>query len=98
MSVVGFDDVFGADFCHPTLTTLAERTEDAGARAVELLVQQLPQRQVEGPTRVLPTQLVVRDSTGPAPALTWRLARNAETPAGIACRRASDPISVGSRR
>ena len=42
VSVVGFDDVFGAEFCHPTLTTLAERTEDAGARAVELLVQQLP--------------------------------------------------------
>jgi LacI family repressor for deo operon, udp, cdd, tsx, nupC, and nupG len=68
MSVVGFDDVFGADFCHPTLTTLAERTEDAGSRAVELLVQQIPHRQVEGPTRVLPTHLVVRSSTGPAAA------------------------------
>ena len=42
VSVVGFDDIFGADFCHPPLTTLAERTDDAGARAVEVLVQQLP--------------------------------------------------------
>lgn len=67
LSVVGFDNVFGAEFCHPTLTTLAERTEDAGARAVELLGQQVPHRQVEGPTRVLPTHLVVRASTGPAP-------------------------------
>ena len=67
VSVVGFDDVFGADFCHPTLTTLAERTEDAGARAVELLVQQIPNRPTDAPTRVLPTHLVVRDSTGPAP-------------------------------
>jgi LacI family transcriptional regulator len=67
MSVVGFDDIFGAAFCHPALTTLAERTEDAGARAVELLVQQVPPRQHEGPTRVLPTHLVVRASTGPAP-------------------------------
>lgn len=65
VSVVGFDNVFGADFCHPTLTTLAERTEEAGMRAVELLVQQVPSRQVEGPTRVLPTHLVVRGSTGP---------------------------------
>jgi LacI family repressor for deo operon, udp, cdd, tsx, nupC, and nupG len=65
ISVVGFDDVFGADFCHPTLTTLAERTEDAGRRAVELLVNQVPLRQAGGPTRVLPTQLVVRGSTGP---------------------------------
>jgi len=68
VSVVGFDNIFGADFCHPTLTTLAERTEDAGARAVEQVVQQVPSRQVEGPTRVLPTHLVVRASTGPLPA------------------------------
>jgi LacI family repressor for deo operon, udp, cdd, tsx, nupC, and nupG len=67
VSVVGFDNIFGADFCQPTLTTLAERTEDAGARAVELVVQQVPSRQVEGPTRVLPAHLVVRASTGPAP-------------------------------
>ncbi len=26
VSVVGFDDIFGADFCQPPLTTLAERT------------------------------------------------------------------------
>jgi LacI family repressor for deo operon, udp, cdd, tsx, nupC, and nupG len=65
VSVVGFDDVYGADFCHPPLTTLAERTEEAGLRAVELLVQQVPQRPVDAPTRVLPTRLVVRRSTGP---------------------------------
>jgi LacI family repressor for deo operon, udp, cdd, tsx, nupC, and nupG len=70
VSVVGFDDMFGAEFCQPPLTTLAERTSDAGARAVEVLVQQLPQRvsETEGPARVLPTHLVVRGSTGPAPA------------------------------
>jgi LacI family repressor for deo operon, udp, cdd, tsx, nupC, and nupG len=67
VSVVGFDDIFGAAFCHPTLTTLAERTEDAGARAVELLASQVPARQHDGPARVMPTHLVVRASTGPAP-------------------------------
>jgi LacI family transcriptional regulator len=70
VSVVGFDDIFGADFCSPTLTTLAERTEDAGARAVEAVVHQAVVRAVEPPTRVLPTRLVVRDSTGPVP--SWR--------------------------
>jgi len=65
LSVVGFDDIFGADFCNPPLTTLAERTEDAGARAVEALVRQIPYRPVDPPTRVLPTQLMVRSSTGP---------------------------------
>ncbi|MET0837962.1 MAG: LacI family DNA-binding transcriptional regulator [Marmoricola sp.] len=68
VSVVGFDDMFGSEFCHPTLTTLAERTEDAGSRAVELLVQQIPQRPTAAPTRVLPTHLVVRASTGPVAA------------------------------
>ena len=49
VSVVGFDNVFGADFCHPSLTTLAERTEDAGARAVEFLVHNSRQSSVDGP-------------------------------------------------
>ncbi len=67
VSVVGFDNIVGSDFCSPTLTTLAERTEDAGARAVEAVVAQALTRSAEPPTRVLPTQLVVRRSTGPAP-------------------------------
>jgi LacI family repressor for deo operon, udp, cdd, tsx, nupC, and nupG len=63
LSVVGFDDIFGADFCNPPLTTLAERTEDAGARAVEALVTQMPRRTTDQPARVLPTELVIRSST-----------------------------------
>ncbi|MEP9363195.1 LacI family DNA-binding transcriptional regulator [Nocardioides sp. CN2-186] len=65
VSVVGFDNIVGSDFCSPALTTLAERTEDAGARAVEAIVAQAHTRVSEPPTRVLPTQLVVRRSTGP---------------------------------
>jgi LacI family repressor for deo operon, udp, cdd, tsx, nupC, and nupG len=68
VSVVGFDNIVGAQFCSPALTTLAERTEDAGARAVEAVAAQAYARAVELPARVLPTQLVVRGSTGPAPA------------------------------
>lgn len=69
VSVAGFDDVFGADFCHPPLTTLAERSLEAGALAVERLAQitrtgAVP-TQPDEPVRVLPTQLVVRNSTGP---------------------------------
>ncbi|HVK28504.1 MAG TPA: LacI family DNA-binding transcriptional regulator [Nocardioides sp.] len=62
VSVVGFDDMFGADFCQPALTTLAERTEDAGACAIDLLL-----RPGTAATVVVPTQLKVRDSTGPRP-------------------------------
>ncbi|MFC6344687.1 substrate-binding domain-containing protein, partial [Nocardioides hankookensis] len=64
VSVMGFDNIVGSDFCSPTLTTLAERTEDAGARAVEAVVAQVVKRTEDPPTRVLPTQLVVRRSTG----------------------------------
>ena len=67
ISVVGFDNIVGSDFCSPALTTLAERTEDAGSRAVEALVQQAHARASAPAARVLPTQLVVRRSSGPAP-------------------------------
>lgn len=65
VSVVGFDDIFGADFCTPTLTTLAEHTEEAGRRAVEALVLATNTRAPQASTRLLPTQLVIRGSTGP---------------------------------
>lgn len=66
VSVVGFDDIFGADFCQPPLTTLAEPTEDAGARAIEALaVQTRAPASGETVVRVMPTQLVVRASSGP---------------------------------
>jgi LacI family repressor for deo operon, udp, cdd, tsx, nupC, and nupG len=68
ISVVGFDNIFGTDFCQPPLTTLSERTDDAGARAVEALVRLMPRLRTDEPARVLPTELVIRASTGPAPA------------------------------
>ncbi|MGZ4493234.1 MAG: LacI family DNA-binding transcriptional regulator [Nocardioides sp.] len=68
VSVVGFDNVFGSDFCHPPLTTLAERTEEAGARAITSLAQQASSGTRDTPARVLPTHLVVRESSGTAPA------------------------------
>ena len=66
VSVVGFDDIFGSELCTPSLTTLAERTEDAGARAIQVLSQLAYQRIADPPATVLPTELVVRRSTGPA--------------------------------
>lgn len=67
VSVVGFDNMFGADICSPGLTTLAERTEDAGTRAVEVLAHIAYERIQEPPSRLLPTHLVVRESTGQRP-------------------------------
>lgn len=64
VSVLGCDDIFGADFCHPPLTTLAAPIEDAGRSAVRLLLSQLS-GELEHHEIVLPTRLVVRDSTAP---------------------------------
>jgi DNA-binding LacI/PurR family transcriptional regulator len=60
-SVVGFDDIFGADFCHPPLTTVSSPAEEAGRRLVDALLTGSGQPFTE--RTVLPTQLLVREST-----------------------------------
>ncbi|GAA4556384.1 LacI family DNA-binding transcriptional regulator [Pseudonocardia xishanensis] len=60
VAVVGADDVFGASFCHPPLTTVTSPAELAGRALVDLVTGTAP----DDP--VLPSELVVRGSTGPA--------------------------------
>ncbi|MFI6759767.1 LacI family DNA-binding transcriptional regulator [Micromonospora sp. NPDC050417] len=74
LSVVGCDDIFGADFCHPPLTTLTAPIEQAGEVAVAMLLARLEQPVTEQPGTapgrrvvLLPATLTVRESTGPAP-------------------------------
>jgi DNA-binding LacI/PurR family transcriptional regulator len=69
VSVVGFDDIFGSDFCHPPLSTVTAPVEQAGRTLIDLL---LGARDLVGardarsaPRIALPTVLRVRDSTGP---------------------------------
>jgi DNA-binding LacI/PurR family transcriptional regulator len=67
VSVTGFDDVFGADFCHPPLTTVTAPTEEAGPALVDVLLGEDGNGQATEPRRiVLPVRLNVRESTGPA--------------------------------
>ncbi|AXK47069.1 LacI family DNA-binding transcriptional regulator [Brachybacterium saurashtrense] len=64
-SLVGHDDVFGADFVIPQLSTIRPPTSELGAAAVARLIVE-----IEGKTAApveLPTTFVERDSTGPAP-------------------------------
>ena len=68
MSVVGCDDVFGADLVRPSLTTVRAPLEKAGHHAAELLLASLdPLHPRVGAPVELPTHLVVRESSGPAP-------------------------------
>jgi LacI family repressor for deo operon, udp, cdd, tsx, nupC, and nupG len=65
LSVVGCDDIFGADFCSPALTTVTAPIEQAARVAVTLLLGSLESR--PGGRRdgvLLPTHLTVRGSTG----------------------------------
>jgi DNA-binding LacI/PurR family transcriptional regulator len=66
VSVVGCDDVFGADFCNPPLTTLTAPIEQAGRVAVSMLLSRLhePSAPARRSAVVLPTHLTVRESTG----------------------------------
>lgn len=69
VSIVGFDDIFGADFCNPPLTTITAPIEQAARVATRMLLARLggdsaAERQVSQ----LPTYLTVRESTGQASA------------------------------
>jgi LacI family repressor for deo operon, udp, cdd, tsx, nupC, and nupG len=68
-SIVGFDDIFGADFCSPPLTTLTSPIEQAGRVAASMLLARFTPTGLNAPARsvLLPTHLTVRESTGPAP-------------------------------
>ncbi|WP_308259526.1 LacI family DNA-binding transcriptional regulator [Pseudonocardia sp. H11422] len=66
VSVVGYDDIFGSDFCHPPLTTLTSPVEQAGRTLIDVLLGAHDPVRDPHPRQVrLPTQLRVRDSTGP---------------------------------
>jgi len=66
LSVTGYDDIEAADFLG--LTTIRQPLEESGRRAVERLLA-LIDGKTAGPLRdVLPLRLVVRSTTGPAPA------------------------------
>jgi LacI family transcriptional regulator len=71
MSVVGCDDIFGADFCWPPLTTLTAPIEQVGRIATDMLLTRL---QATGPGLPLardrervPARLTIRKSTAAAP-------------------------------
>ena len=68
LSVIGFDDVPFARQTDPPLTTVAQPTERKGELAARALLDALADGGPVEPTRtVLPSELVVRASTGPAP-------------------------------
>ena len=63
LSVVGFDDVQTASFLGPALTTVKQPLQDMARASVRMLVEALTTDDVLQPHVIMPTSLVVRNST-----------------------------------
>jgi DNA-binding LacI/PurR family transcriptional regulator len=68
VSVVGFDDSGFMNCTDPPLTTVRQPIESMGKAAVALLVSQMEAATVQTEELLFEPELVVRESTGPAPA------------------------------
>src|SRR5271166_2523686 len=70
VSVVGFDDIQSAAYSTPSLTTVRQPLTEMGQRGAQILLQRIADREAEYPAEiVMAPELVVRESTGPAPAV-----------------------------
>jgi LacI family transcriptional regulator len=68
LSVVGFDDIDLAQATRPLLTTVRQPLQEMGRLAVSLLIRLMERQRLDALHVELATELVIRDSTGPAPA------------------------------
>lgn len=70
--VVGFDDVRGARWLHPPLTTIRQPIREMAAAAVHMLAEMAAGETLTDRVVELPTELVARGSTGGQPATGGR--------------------------
>jgi len=68
VSVLGFDDIEIAGYVRPALTTVRQNMIEIGRRAIELLDELIVDENLKPPEAIVPTELVVRESCGPATA------------------------------
>ncbi len=66
VSVVGFDDILGAAFQNPSLTTVRQPLKQMGETASEILLERLAGKSSHPGFVTVEPELVVRASTGPA--------------------------------
>ena len=68
VSIVGFDDSFLMNCTEPPLTTVRQPIEPMSRMVIELLVRQVSGSPIQHDELLFEPELVVRSSTGPAPA------------------------------
>src|SRR3984893_8880108 len=66
-SVVGFDDIPGASFRDPALTTVRQPLLKMGQIAAQTVIERIEERGTYQPEIAIEPEFVVRDSSGPAP-------------------------------
>ncbi len=67
-SVIGFDDIAEATLWRPALTTVAVARQTVGRTAVQMLLRRIEAFDAPVEAVLLPTELVIRDTTGAPPA------------------------------
>ena len=85
VSVVGFDDIISAAYQNPSLTTVRQPLREMGSEGAQVLLDLIANPQKELPAEiVMQPELIVRESTGPAPA-----AINGGQPRGVLRKKAT---------
>ena len=69
LSIIGFDDIGPAEHTHPPLTTIRQPIYYIATQVTSMLIQLLEDETLQQPQQLLTPELVLRGSTGPAPAI-----------------------------
>lgn len=67
LSLIGFDDIEMASYTRPSLSTIRQPMVSMGQRAVEVAIMLAEGKPLDDPKILFSTELILRDSTGPAP-------------------------------
>ena len=75
VSVVGFDDIHGAAFHNPSLTTIRQPLRKMGEVAAEILLSRIREKKEYPENIALSPELIQRESTGPSKPMRQRSAK-----------------------
>jgi LacI family transcriptional regulator len=67
LSIATFDNGIWTPHLRPTLTTTVENPQEIARVATDLLLERMETPDGAPQTRLIPQQLIIRESTGPAP-------------------------------
>ena len=67
LTVVGADGIRLTTYIRPRLTTISQPIYDIGRMATELLLEAIERKSLAPEVRMVPTRLVIRESSGPPP-------------------------------